>query len=349
MDERIRTIIEAGTRAPSGDNCQPWRFQVADNRIDLFDVPERDTSLYNYKQRASLVAHGACIENMLIAAGHFGFATQVHYFPEPGNDLHVARITLSQTDIRHDLLYSAIPERTINRKKYTGADLSHEQSESLTSAGQGVSETKLVLHMDKHHISVAADVAGFSDRLVFENPSLHGFLFDHIRWSPEQALQSRDGMDILTLELAPQDRLFFPILKYFAFVRFIARFGATKLIAANAHKLMMSASAIGIISIEDNTPEAWIRAGRLLERVWLEATRLGLSFHLMTGITFLVQRLRDGDAGGLMKNNLELLRGVDSLLNQLSDGTSTIALLFRIGFSGLPSARSLRRTADIEH
>jgi nitroreductase len=59
----ILKIVEAGTWAPSGDNCQPWRFTWNGQKLLLFNVSERDTSLYNSSQRASFIAHGAVLEN----------------------------------------------------------------------------------------------------------------------------------------------------------------------------------------------------------------------------------------------------------------------------------------------
>ena len=62
--EKIERIIRAAVCAPSGDNVQPWRFVVSGNSINIFDIPERDTSLYNCSQNTSHIAHGAAIENI---------------------------------------------------------------------------------------------------------------------------------------------------------------------------------------------------------------------------------------------------------------------------------------------
>ena len=35
VSEVVRKIIEAGIRAPSGDNCQPWRFEVRGSEVDV--------------------------------------------------------------------------------------------------------------------------------------------------------------------------------------------------------------------------------------------------------------------------------------------------------------------------
>lgn len=57
----IKQILEAAVRAPSGDNVQPWEFEVSKNftQINLYNLPEMDDSYYNYNQMASYIAHGA--------------------------------------------------------------------------------------------------------------------------------------------------------------------------------------------------------------------------------------------------------------------------------------------------
>jgi hypothetical protein len=347
MEQQLKEIIAAGIKAPSGDNCQPWRFRVLKDRIELFNVPERDTSLYNFRQRASLVAHGACVENMLIAARALGFSAELSAFPNPGEDQHVATLTLQPApEPTPDPLYGAISERTINRKKYAGAALAADAAERLEKAAQGVPGARLILLRERAKVAAAADVVALSDRLVFENPLLHGFLFHQIRWTAAQAEASGDGLDLRTLELAPPDRLLFPLLKNFGLVNLLGKFGVTGIIAANARKLMLSASAAGVIVIKDTSPESWLAAGRLLERVWLEATRQGLAFHLMTGITLLVQSCRDGASDGLSQGNRALVARADALLSEMSAGAAPVALLFRVGTCAGPSARSLRQGVD---
>ena len=63
----IKKILEAAVHAPSGENCQPWRFEIRGDEIGVFNLPKKDQSLYNEGQMASYVAHGALIENILIA------------------------------------------------------------------------------------------------------------------------------------------------------------------------------------------------------------------------------------------------------------------------------------------
>lgn len=38
----IEMILEDGVTAPSGENCQPWRFMFDGATLSLFNIPEAD-------------------------------------------------------------------------------------------------------------------------------------------------------------------------------------------------------------------------------------------------------------------------------------------------------------------
>ena len=82
MKNILVDILNHAINAPSGENCQPWKFKITNNQIYIFNIPERDQSSYNFKQKGSLVAHGALIENILIISSVIGFDTKVTFFPE---------------------------------------------------------------------------------------------------------------------------------------------------------------------------------------------------------------------------------------------------------------------------
>lgn len=69
--EVIQKILEAGAQAPSGSNSQPWRFEVAGGTISIIMLPEKDHPILNFRNRGTLLAHRALIENIVIAAAHY--------------------------------------------------------------------------------------------------------------------------------------------------------------------------------------------------------------------------------------------------------------------------------------
>ncbi|CAG0944343.1 nitroreductase [Geobacter sp.] len=339
---RFRELLEAAISAPSGDNCQPWRFEVRGEQIRIFNLPDRDTSLFNYRQRASLVAHGALLENLTIAAGAAGYRAEIAFFPETASPDLVATVDLLPGADGAGRLVRAIPLRCTNRRRYDGAPLTDDERRALITAGDGLPGT-VVLTRPRSEQAAVADIIALNDRLVFENQHLHAFLFDHIRWDDREARVTLDGLDIKTLDLAPPDRIMFPMLKNWPLVKVLASFGVSRIIAGNARKQAMSAGALGAVVIPDNSDLSYVNAGRIMERVWLEATGLGLSFQLMTGITFLMQRVADGETEHLSPDHVKLVRdGRAKLESIVGTRGGVAAIMFRVGRSTPPSARSLR-------
>jgi nitroreductase len=340
---KFKEILESAILAPSGDNCQPWEFVIHGNRIDIFNLPERDTSLFNYRQRASLVAHGALVENILIASSALGYKTKLSILPDRANPNLVATVELEESGAGAEPLYPFISRRSTNRKIYKPLPLTDAQRQSLVNSSKAVGAGEVRLVESEEEKRAVAKVIGLNDRLVFENRYLHSFLFDHIRWSDEEAQQTRDGLDIKTLELAPPDALAFRLFKNYSLLQALNLFGVSKLVAKNAEKLAMSASAIGIIAMSDSKADDYLAAGRVLQRVWLEATQLGLSFQLMTGITFLMQRVLDEETSEFTPQHVELIKEANEMIRGVMGFNNVnLVLMFRIGYSAPPSARSLR-------
>ena len=67
--EIFEYLADAGQRAPSADNSQPWIFTLEDQNLRLFiDLEKIKPSCFNVNHPAILLALGAVIENILQAA-----------------------------------------------------------------------------------------------------------------------------------------------------------------------------------------------------------------------------------------------------------------------------------------
>jgi nitroreductase len=338
----LKTILEAGIRAPSGDNCQPWHITAADRRINIYNLPGRDTSLFNSRQRASMIAHGALIENINIASAAVGYKAEIKVFPSEVNPDHVAAVSLEKAPVKEDPLYPCIARRQTNRKSYRAVPLTKEQKETMLSAADDSPSCEMMLFEGKEK-DVLCDVAGMSDRIVFENRHLHRFLFNHVRWSEQEARETLDGLDIRTLELSLPDKIGFRLLGHWRAARLLKSLGVTRAVSRQAQKLCSSAAAAGLVLIGNDTNEDFLSAGRVTQRAWLEATRLGLSFQPMTGITFLINRVKAGEMSGLSESHRKLITEAREKISSLPGlEAKTAAMLFRVGTSDPPSARSLR-------
>ncbi len=344
MKEIIKEVLESAIYAPSGENNQPWKFKLKDNMIDVFNVPERDTSLYNFRQQGLFVAHGALLENILIASSALGYKADINTFPDKENSNHVANIILNKTEIRDEPLYPFIKKRATNRKPYYPEPLTNEEKATLLELNKsGFGKVKLL--EGEKAVKELADTLCLNERIVFENQHLHKFFFDHMRWTEKEALEKRDGMYIKTMELPPPVILLFKLV--FKRWKLVKTLGISKFIAKQTKKMYLAAPAIGIITIKSDNSKDFLTGGRLMQRVWLNATRMGLSLHPSAGTIFFIQRVLKGATKDFTQENVEMIKSVHQQLKsafQLHD--ETIAFLFRIGKSDPPGAYSPRLSLE---
>ncbi|UPV76385.1 nitroreductase family protein (plasmid) [Halorussus limi] len=96
LEERARFLIRFAVLAPSSHNTQPWLFTVDEGEVRLFADLDRWLSVADHDKRELYLSLGAALENLLVAAEHFGLGHEVTYLP--GSDgTHAATVRLSES------------------------------------------------------------------------------------------------------------------------------------------------------------------------------------------------------------------------------------------------------------
>lgn len=338
MNSTIRYALEKAILAPSGENCQPWRFIVRDDMVELWNRPERDQSLYSWGQRASYMANGAALENFVLAASERGYTCQVQYFPS-NDESHVATISLMEGGAE-DPLASAIRNRISNRKPYAKAPLKSADRDALMKA---VHDTDIELKFveSEQEKLILGDVGAVNEHVMLTNRRLHSFFFSHINWTAEQDRSNSIGFYIKTLELPPPAVLMFKLLSHWPIARVLAVAGMHRMVRSQNAGTNASASAIGVLSMQGIEPVDFVKAGRTLERIWLTATARRLSLQPLTGVLFFHLMIQYGDASVFSPAQRALITDAYTRAQNIFGGTP-IVFMFRIGTAKTPSARSSR-------
>ncbi len=337
--------------APSGENCQPWRFEVTGSHVRVFNIPERDQSPYNYKQFGSFVAHGALLENMRIAASQFGIRTDIHLFPVEGNETIVADIELVEDGtIKADLLCASITVRVTNRKPYKKDPLTASAQDELQKIVALSGNARFAYTANRETIESCAEAASTTEKILFSHPLLHSFFFSHINWSYKEELKKRIGFYLKTLEVPPPAALLFRIWKYWPVMNIFNRvLGINTFIAKENAKTYKSSSAIGAVIGKGNMPADFVEAGMITQRVWLTVASLGMYLQPLTGILFFMRSIENGNENVFSVNNQQMIReAYTTLLKNFSVVDGRIVMMFRIGCADVPSAQSVRLPADIK-
>ncbi|MBU6490732.1 nitroreductase family protein [Patescibacteria group bacterium] len=348
MDEKItpdlERVLEAGNSAPSGENCQPWHFVVHGSTIEVHLLPERDQSPYGWGQRASYLANGAVIENIVIAASAEQYRAEVHYFPNPSDEWHVATIVLTKdSTIESDPLASYITKRISNRKPYKKDQLTGEERKTLANAAAHGGYGMFALAEAPEEVGRLGRVGSTNEEVMLANRSLHDFFFSHVSWTKEEDDEKKAGFYIKTLELPPPAKLMFKIFRNWPIMRVLGTIGFNRIVAKQNAATNASASAIGAFMIARTEPLDFVKIGRAVERLWLTATSLGLSLQPLTGVLFFKLRFDGGERDGFSSHEQKLVIDAYQEASRIfhADGKH-IAFTFRIGRGDAPSAHAIR-------
>ena len=341
MQEDIRKILEYGVMAPSGDNSQPWKFSIENEKeISIYLDPNADNPILNYKLSGTLMAHGALFENIEIAAKEFGYNPEISLFPDNSNTSLVAKIILQKDNhLKKDSLFDFIEKRHTNRRSYhKKKKLGDTEILSL----QKESKNKLILVTNKEEKDRLAKVASYMERIALETKELHSLFFKDIFFDKDKNERGENGLYIKTLEVPPPIQLLFRKLKSWSFTQKLNKIGFSKFASKGNRSIYSSSSAIGLLTIDKLTSKSCIETGRVMQRIWLRATKLGLSMQPITGITFLIERYMENNLTYVSDEHRKLIAEAANVLAKNSNNKNVL-FMFRIGKSKKPTDVSRRK------
>jgi hypothetical protein len=332
--------------APSGGNCQPWRFVFRDDTLYCLHDVERSTSFLDFEHTASMLAIGAAVENITLAAPSIGLEPHVELFPESGPPRCVAAVSFTEIAAREDPLVDLIAHRVTNRRLTDRVPISPAQAASLVGSATDA-HAGLQLLMRDDDLAAEADVLARGDRIRFLTKTMHAELMNELRWTREDVERTRDGIDVATLELTPTDLAGMRLVSSWSMMRMLRNIGAGRGLEKPTRKAIAAASGVGLLTVDGTGPESFFAGGRAMQRVWLTATALGLAFQPMAALIYVFQRLAAGGAGlsEVEQAELQQLRAAYCDLFETSAARAEV-MLFRVARAGPPTARALRRPVD---
>ncbi len=282
-------ILDAARWAPSGDNTQPWQFEIVnDHHIVIHGHDTRDWCVYDLEGRASQLAIGALLESIAIAASQFGLEAEFNLRKESPETHPIIDVFLKENpDIKPDPLFPYLPERTVNRRPFKTRPLTPREKKALE---QSIGANYQVLWLEgwKKRWQAA--------KLMFDNAKLrltmpeayevHKRIIEwNARYSIDKIPDQAVGLDPLALKLMHW------AMQSWDRVKFMNRWLAGTWIPRIQLDLLPGIlCAAHFALVADKAPETiedYFKAGRALQRFWLTATSLGLQLQPeMTPVIF---------------------------------------------------------------
>ena len=342
----LLAILHAAILAPSGGNAQPWKFLYKNGHLFIFHDDHFSYSLLDYNNLGSYLSIGAVVENIAIKAAALGFEIFPSYFPLAGNKKMVAMLTFNKAtaDIKLAALEKGLYTRHTNRNSTVRPVLNADIYTHLKIAISGYKGAEFKLIDDPGLMTELGDILATAEMLRILHPRGHYDTFtNELRWTKEENELKRDGLDIETLGVSANEAVALKVAKNAESVAMLRKIGGGAAFKKMVNKAVSNSSALGIVYMPGQSDLDFITGGRAVERIWIEANMLNLSFQPITQLVYLLARLGKElpDLDTQFVNDLQELK---ERFNRCMPGLTgrQPVFIFRLGEAGEP-VKSLRR------
>jgi hypothetical protein len=317
-----------------------------------------DTSLYNWKNINSLLACGAAVENICVAAQGRGLQADVRLLPNGSGSPPLATIVLTRDEKsepggapgKREL---ALWQRHTNTLFFDQAPLSESALGSLEQSIAAFPDVRLHLVTAPDGKDRAYQAAACAEQVRFARRDLHEYLHRMIRWNEQEAQTDRTGYTLASMGACGIGETFFRVTRRWGVMSAMNRIGAYKDQAKRANLGLLRSAAVGLLSVKKGTEAALLAAGRAMEALWLNATELGLDLQPHTSIGCFHWAWHTGGREQFTANEQQTLARAFELLQaafpdvKLADAGDEFGIfLFRVGKGEPVHGYTLRRPVD---
>lgn len=264
--QKLRFLLRYVILAPSSHNTQPWKFEINEDVVWVYANKDRWLKVADADQRELYTSVGCALENLLIAAEHFGYGAKVHYFPERANRKMAAEVKLfphgRPSPFREPELFDAITTRHTNHKAYEPRNISLDDRQRIQAC---VVDDGISLYLtDDLEIRRAVDMlVNRADAVLFADPAFRhelGYWIGQGVFGAPWLIGKLSQLAVSYLDLG-------------------------NWLDKKDSDLLMSAPVLGVLGSKENDRETQIKVGQAFERIYLKAATLGISLQPMSQLT----------------------------------------------------------------
>ena len=352
MKEVITRLLNDSVTAPSPDNYQPWKFSVLGNEINVFKVTSKVNHLLDCDQHVLILTVGMLVENITVAATHYGYRCSIQLFPDASYPDLSARIRLQkETEAKEDSLYAQLKLRCTNRKPYRKEKIAPAVLDELAGLLRDFPGVEVQYVTEQQEIKQVGKAISAIDKIMCENQDLHKALFTHITWTKEEEQETHQGLSLDSLELKAAEKKLFRVIKNWSVINAMNKVGFSNIIRMQNASQYGSAACGAIISIQNESQSDYLNAGRFIQRFWLKATQKKISLHPIVGVIYCNQKVNHEEQEIFSASHSRLLKENYSVLNSVANAygktNKHIVFYFRMGYADPPSYQSTRKEAEI--
>jgi len=342
----LEAILDRARWAPSGDNTQPWRFQVIGPRhVVVHGYDTRQQCIYDLTGQGSQLSLGALLETMAIAATAHRWAAVISRRRDSPDERPVFDVHFDAArGVEPDPLMRYIETRCVQRRPMKWRRLAADEKAALERA---VAPRYRLIWVEGSSKFPMAKLLFRNAGLRLTMPEAYRTHRGIIEWdavhSEEKIPDAALGASRLTLHVMKW------AMQSWERVAFMNRYLAGTLLpriemdvvpalACGAHCLLVA-------SEPPRTFDDYLTAGRAVQRFWLTVAQVGL--HLQPEMTPLIfaSYVRGGVRFSadpvMLKRGEKIARELEGLIGTSAESCSVF--MARLGAASAPKARSLRK------
>lgn len=274
--DTARNILEEARWAPSGDNTQPWKFEIVNGRhVVVRGYSTEEYCLYDEGGSMSAIAIGALLENINLSASRFGLGVTFAKRLDNIENLLIYDVYFEKTATTKNELAEYILARRTNRGILKRRAITSQQKNNLEKIVSHYFTVKWIEGKKRDQLARLLYKAGELRLTVPELLPLYRRIIEKnadtsLDRIPDKAL----GLDPLTLKMMHW------AMKSDSRIKFMNTYLGGTIIPKIETDFMPAyfCGAHFAFTLEKypSTLDEFVAVGRGLQRFWLEATRLGL-------------------------------------------------------------------------
>jgi len=327
-------LVAAAILASNPHNSQPWLFRVGERRVELFADHTRHLGAIDPSRREMHLGLGCAIENMAVAARGLGYRPHVALRPDPGQGTLVARVDLTDSSREAGAHFRAIPQRHTNRAAYErGRPLPRVALDGFAAQVASARTRLVLLDADTPDGRLFADGTVHATEQFVADAEMNRDSHRWFRHALDDVNRYRDGVTTIAAGL-PEALLRFTLMMPTPLIGDPARAWA----AATRDRHCRTAPMFGLIAVQNPADVVQLlEAGRLWQRLHLEAVRHGVAMQPLNQLMEIAERDR------ALGRSSEAAR---QLARMVGDDRFRIVFGFRCGYAATPAPPAPRRSVN---
>jgi len=269
-------ILTYASLAPSGHNSQPWFVRV-NSRLEWVVGSDADRLLkvVDSSNRETLLSLGAFVENLVQAAGNFGYAVETKVIAQDRFDPDVIKINLSKSKPVDIPLSRMVTRRTV-KSHLLSAQL---KSSDVNDFSKSVDGHFFYFPRGTDHAEIMNKQAVENYSIQSENQKAVEELASWIRLKDTKAKKFRDGLTLDGMEITGLAG--WVVRNFMDNKKVMTKTFTDKGIQRTKEQVKEGAGWV-VITSDGNTVKDLIETGRRFQRMALTAREKMIGIHPMT-------------------------------------------------------------------